>query len=129
MDVIRNVKKVIYILLGFIFMGLGMIGIVLPLLPTTPLLLLASFFFVKGSSKFEKWFKGTNVYKNHLEEFVKNRAMTRKQKLTILLFADFMIAIPFFLTDSNLVKVFLLLIVVYKYYYFITKIKTIKKLG
>ncbi|MBM6616473.1 YbaN family protein [Bacillus sp. RD4P76] len=110
-------------------MGLGMIGIVLPLLPTTPLLLLASFFFVKGSSKFEKWFKGTNVYKNHLEEFVKNRAMTRKQKLTILLFADFMIAIPFFLTDSNLVKVFLLLIVVYKYYYFITKIKTIKKLG
>lgn len=107
-------------------MGLGMVGIILPLLPTTPLLLLASFFFVKGSSKFEKWFKGTKVYQKHLEEFVKNRAMTRKQKLTILLFADVMIAIPFFLTDSIIVKIVLLIIVVYKYYYFIKKIKTIK---
>ncbi|KAA0544976.1 DUF454 domain-containing protein [Bacillus sp. BGMRC 2118] len=122
----HKIQKVIYIILGFIFMGLGMIGIVLPLLPTTPLLLLASFFFMKGSSKFEKWFKGTTVYKKHLEEFVKNRSMTKKQKLTILIFADIMIAIPFFLTDSIIVKAVLLLIVIYKYYYFITKIKTIR---
>jgi uncharacterized protein len=103
-----------------------LLGIFLPVLPTTPLLLLASFCFVKGSERFEIWFKGTSIYKRHLESFVTQRAMTLKQKMTILLFADFMIAIPFFILDSLLLKATLLLIVIYKYYYFFTKIKTIQ---
>ncbi|MGM7724212.1 DUF454 family protein [Metabacillus sp. Hm71] len=120
-----KIVKSLYIFLGFFFFGLGLLGIILPLLPTTPFLLLASFFFVKGSEKFEIWFKGTDVYKNHLEGFVKNKAMTLKQKLTILIFADCMIAIPFILVDSILIRVILLIIVGYKYYYFIWKIKTV----
>lgn len=102
-----------------------MLGIILPLLPTTPLLLLASFCFVKGSERFERWFKGTSIYKRHLESFIRERAMTLKQKWTILLFADVMIAITFFMVDISLVRVVLLLIVAYKYYYFFTKIKTV----
>ncbi|WP_338473147.1 YbaN family protein [Niallia sp. XMNu-256] len=113
-------------LLGFLCVGLGIIGIVLPILPTTPLFLLATFFFVKGSDKFDRWFKGTKLYKKYLEDFVRERAMTRKQKWTILLTADAMIAIPFFILDSNLVKILLILVVAYKYYYFMTKIKTIE---
>jgi uncharacterized membrane protein YbaN (DUF454 family) len=108
-------------------MGLGFIGVILPLLPTTPFLLLASVCFMRGSEKFDQWFKGTRLYKNHLEEFVKNRAMTLKQKMAILLFADGMIAIPFFLLESIFVKIALIVIVLIKYYYFIFKIKTIKK--
>ncbi|QCJ41306.1 DUF454 domain-containing protein [Bacillus sp. S3] len=118
--------KFIFIAFGFLALGLGILGIILPLLPTTPLLLLASFCFVKGSKRFELWFKGTTLYKRHLENFVKERAMTLQQKLTILLFADVMIAIPFFILDSYIVKGLLLLIVVYKYYYFIYKIKTVQ---
>ena len=113
-----------YIFFGFFFMGIGVIGIVLPLIPTTPLLLLASYCFVRGSPKFEAWFKGTSIYKKHLESFVKNRSMTRKQKIVILLLADLMIAIPFFMLENLLVKILLILIVAYKYYYFIYKIKT-----
>lgn len=116
----------ICLLFGFIFLGLGILGIILPLLPTTPFLLLSSFFFVRGSKKFEIWFKGTTIYKRHLEGFVKNRSMTLRQKVTILLFADFMILIPFILLDHVFVKVFLGLVVGYKYYYFIYKIKTVK---
>ncbi len=107
-------------------MGLGILGVILPLLPTTPLLLLASVCFVRGSEKFEIWFKGTKLYKRHLEEFVKNRAMTLKQKITILLTADCMIAIPFILLDNLIIRLVLICIVGYKYYYFIYKIKTIK---
>jgi uncharacterized protein len=107
-------------------MGLGILGIILPLLPTTPLLLLASVCFVRGSEKFEIWFKGTKLYKRHLEEFVKNRAMTLKQKITILLTADCMIAIPFILLDNLIIRLVLICIVGYKYYYFIYKIKTIR---
>ena len=108
-------------------LGLGVLGLILPVLPTTPLLLLASYCFVKGSERFERWFKGTKLYKRHLETFVKEKAMTLKQKLTILFFADAMIAIPFFILDSLMVKVLLVLIVFYKYYYFIFKIKTVRE--
>jgi uncharacterized protein len=117
--------KLLYIIIGFIALGLGVLGLLLPVLPTTPLLLLASYCFVKGSERFERWFKGTTIYKRHLETFVKERAMTLKQKLTILLFADVMIAIPFFLMDNFMVRLLLVFIVFYKYYYFIYKIKTV----
>ena len=120
-----KIVKFLYIIIGFIALGLGVLGLVLPVLPTTPLLLLASYCFVKGSKNLNIWFKGTKLYKRHLETFVKERSMTLKQKLTILLFADVMIAIPFFILDSFIVKVMLVLIVVYKYYYFIYKIKTV----
>lgn len=122
----KNIQKVICIALGFIFMGLGIIGIVLPLIPTTPFLLLASYFFVKGSRRFEVWFKGTGVYKKHLEGFVQNRSMTFRQKAILMVFSDVMILLPFFMTDKLIVKVILSLIIVYKYYYFIFKIKTVK---
>ncbi|QOR68781.1 YbaN family protein [Cytobacillus suaedae] len=123
----KKLVKFIYIVIGFIALGFGLIGIVLPVLPTTPLLLLASFCFVKGSERFELWFKGTAIYKRHLQSFVSEKAMTLKQKMTILLFADVMIAIPFFIVDNLLLKMTLILIVVYKYYYFFTKIKTIQR--
>jgi uncharacterized protein len=80
---------------------------------------------MKGSERFERWFKGTTLYKRHLESFVKERAMTLKQKWTILLFADVMIAISFFLLDNWMVRIMLILILLYKYYYFIYKIKTV----
>ncbi|WP_223882002.1 YbaN family protein [Niallia endozanthoxylica] len=112
-------------LAGFLSLGLGIIGIVLPLIPTTPLFLLAAFCFVKGSKKFDRWFKGTDMYKKYLEDFVRDKSMTRKQKWSISLFADVMIAIAFFLTDKIFVRIILLLVVAYKYYYFIYKIKTV----
>ncbi|WP_205439612.1 YbaN family protein [Peribacillus alkalitolerans] len=123
--IIQKIIKFIYILVGLISLVLGILGIGLPVLPTTPLFLLASFCFVKGSERFEKWFKGTSLYKKHLESFVKKRSMSIRQKLSILLFADAMIAIAFILMDSIVIRIALIFIVIYKYYYFFTKIKTL----
>lgn len=123
----KHFRKYFYILFGFFFIGLGIIGIILPLLPTTPFLLLASVCFVRGSKKFEVWFKGTKLYSKYLESYIISRAMTKVQKITILLTADCMIAIPFFLVDNMIIRIALLVIVGYKYYYFIFKIKTLPK--
>jgi len=123
---VERFKKLIFVIMGFIAFTCALIGVVLPILPTTPFLLLASFCFVRGSEKFDKWFKETKIYKKHLETFVKERAMTIKQKIAILLFADFMIAFPLIILKSVVMKIILILIILCKYYYFIFKIKTIK---
>lgn len=77
--------RAIYIILAFLFLGLGFLGVMLPILPTTPFLLLASFFFTRGSERFNKWFISTKIYKKYLEEFITTRAMTLKRKLCIIL--------------------------------------------
>jgi len=123
---VERFKKLIFVIVGFIAFACAVIGVVLPILPTTPFLLLASFCFVRGSEKFDKWFKETKIYKKHLETFVRERAMTLKQKLSILLFADIMIAFPLIILKSIPVKIILILVILCKYYYFIFKIKTIK---
>lgn len=121
----KRIKKFFYVTIGLIAFALGSIGVVLPVLPTTPFLLLASVCFVKGSDRFNNWFVNTKIYKKHLETFVKERAMTLKQKITILAFADTMIAIPFIIVDNLMMRITLILVVLFKLYYFIFRIKTI----
>ena len=123
----EKIKKYMYVTAGIISVVLGSIGVILPVLPTTPFLLLASFCFAKGSKRFENWFKSTKLYKKHLESFVNNRAMTLKQKWTLLLFADFMMMFPLIILDSLIVKGIIVIVIICKYYYFFTQIETIKE--
>lgn len=121
----NKVKKGIYICVGLVAFALGAIGVILPILPTTPFLLLASFCFAKGSERFHVWFINTNLYKKHLESFVKERAMTLKQKVVLLAFADTMMAIPLITVDVLFIRIILIALILFTLYYFIFKIKTI----
>ena len=122
----NSVKKLFYIIIGMIAFVLGAIGVVLPVLPTAPFILLASFCFVRGSEKFDIWLKGTKVYKKHLETFVEDKAMTLKQKISLVLFADCMMLIPFIMVNNIYMRISLILVASFKLYYFTFKIKTIK---
>lgn len=121
-----SLAKWVYVVLGFIALGLGMIGIILPILPTTPFLLLTGFCFIKGSERFDKWFKGTKIYKSHLEKIEKNKSMTLKTKICILVTADLMLLFPLILSDSVHLKIFIIILMIFKFYYFIFRIKTVK---
>ena len=118
-----RVIRMTYLLIAFVTLGLGLIGVALPIIPTTPFLLLASFFFMKGSARFDAWFRSTRIYKSQLEGFLQHRSMTIRQKVTLLLIADLMIAYPFITLDNLYVRISLILLVLCKYYYFIFKIK------
>lgn len=118
--------KIIYVILGFISMGLGIVGSFLPGLPTVPFLLLASFFFARGSERFHGWFTQTRIYKNYLEDFEKNRSMTLKAKIGLLCLSSTMIGFSIFLLKNNYLRLALILVVIFKYYYFIFRIKTLK---
>ena len=122
----NRIKKIIFVIVGFISLLLGIMGTVLPILPTVPFLLLTSYCFARGSNKFEVWFKSSKIYKKYLEDFILNKSMTLKQKIYISTFADIMIAFPLIILNNLYIKLFLIIVIIFKYYYFIFKIKTIK---
>ncbi len=117
--------KIIYMICGFICFGLGGLGVVLPILPTAPFLLAAAYFFAKSSKKLNDWFVSTKLYQNHLDSFVRERAMTLKTKISILSLASFMLAFPLIFSDNILVKIIIVLLYITKYYYFLFRIKTL----
>lgn len=122
----NKIRKIILIAVGLISLIAGIVGMILPILPTVPFLLLTSYCFAKGSQRFEERFKSSKIYVNYLESFERNKAMTLKQKISILAFADVMVAFPLIILNNIYIKIFLIIIVIIKYYYFIFKIKTIK---
>jgi len=78
------IKKLLFIILGFAFLSLGGVGTVLPMLPTTPFVLLAAICFGKSSERLHTWFLSTRFYRKNLESFVQQRGMLVKTKLSLL---------------------------------------------
>lgn len=125
-NIIKSPIKLLWLMIGIVSMVLGSIGVVLPVLPTTPFLLLASFCFAKGSDRFHKWFIGTKLYKKHLESFFTSRSMTLKTKLCILLPASAMLILAMLAMSNIYGRVFIVFLIIFKYIYFFTRIETVK---
>ena len=121
----KNPVGIVWLLNGFLAMGLGAVGVVLPVLPTTPFLLLASFCLAKGSARFHRWFTGTKLYKKHLESFVENRTMTLKTKFSLLIPASCMLLLAFLAMQNVYGRVFIIFLILFKYVYFFTRIRTV----
>ena len=76
--------KAIYIILGLLFLSIGAIGVILPMVPTTPFVVLAAICFAKSSQRLHTWFISTELYRKTIDGFVKNREMTIKAKVILL---------------------------------------------
>ena len=123
-----KIKKILYVILGCIGLGLGVVGAILPLLPAFPFLLLAAFCFAKSSEKLHRWFIGTKLYKNNLESFVKGKGMTRKVKIRIMVTVTVLMSIGFIMMHAILIgQIVLVCVWLFHIFYFIFGIKTIKQ--
>lgn len=119
--------NILLIGIGLLLVGVGMIGVLVPILPTTPFLILASVCFMRSSERFDKWLRGTKIYKDYAEDFINDRSMTLKRKIKILVIADLMLLFPLIRLDSIYLRLFIASIIVIKYIYFIFFIKTKKE--
>lgn len=90
-----KLKKILYIILGCIGLGLGAVGAVVPMLPAFPFLLLAAFCFARSSQKLHTWFINTRLYKENLESYVAGKGMTRKTKLRVMVTVTLLMSIGF----------------------------------
>ena len=88
-------KRVLWIVLGCIGVGLGAVGAVLPLLPAFPFLLLAAFSFAKSAERLHTWFVNTKLYQNNLESYVTHRAMTMRTKRRVMATVTLLMAFGF----------------------------------
>lgn len=96
-----NMKKILYIILGCVGVGLGAVGAVVPMLPAFPFLMLAAFSFARSSEKLDRWFKGTKLYKDNLEDFVAGRGMTWKTKIRIMVTVTVLMSIGFIMMGTK----------------------------
>jgi len=117
--------KALYLCIGIMFFGLGTIGAFFPVLPTTPFLLLASFFFSMSSERYNRWFHSTKLYQKFLKDFEETRSLTLKQKFSLLIPVTILLICVYRFTSIPYVKYFIFALIPIKYYYFIFKIKTI----
>ena len=79
-----NSKKIFWIVLGSISLGVGAIGAFIPLLPSFPFLLLAVYSYSKSSERLHNWFINTKIYKNNLESHLSGKGMTKAAKIRVM---------------------------------------------
>lgn len=120
----KKIGNTICVILGLLFFGIGALGAVLPILPTTPFLLAAAFCFAKGSERFHKWFVSTNLYRRYIEQAVKNKAMDRKSKRNMLLVLGIVFSIGLIFSPM-IAKIIILLVAAFHFYYFLFRVKTV----
>jgi len=77
-------KKILYIVLGSICVALGAVGIFVPLLPTTPFLLLAAYFYVRSSKELHSWLMNHKVFGTFIKNYVEKRAITKRMRIWVL---------------------------------------------
>lgn len=103
--------KTLCIVLGSISLGLGILGIFLPLLPTTPFLLLAAALYFKGSPRLYDWLLNHRHLGPYIRNFRENKAIPLRAKIiSLLLMWGTMLYCIFFLIPLLWVKILLALI-------------------
>lgn len=120
-------RKILYLILGCIGLGLGAVGAILPLLPAFPFLLLAAFCFAKSSEKLHLWFTGTKLYRNNLESYLKGQGMTWSTKIRIMITVTLLMTIGFLMMNEIMAgRIVLTLVWVFHILYFLFGVKTRK---
>ncbi len=122
-----KIVRFIFLIIGFISLGLGTVGIVLPILPTVPFYLLAAFCFVRGSNKFANWFLNSKLYKNHVGNFAKHRCMTWYGEIILLTFVSALLMTSLWFINKLAMTIVFDVLIACKYAYFVFRITPISK--
>lgn len=85
----KPLLKPLYIFLGFICLALSIVGAFLPILPTTPLALLAAYLFSKGSPRMHAWILKTPIAGPAIDEWNTYKVISVKSKITAVLLISF----------------------------------------
>jgi len=102
LSITRRLRKVLLSACGLLALVLGLVGVVLPLLPTTPFLLLAAFCFFHGSTRLHRWLESRPWIGEQLRLWHEQRAVSKSVKLAALIYLWLAIGITvsFFVAET-----------------------------
>jgi len=107
-----RIKRLILKTAGAVCVGLAVAGIFLPLLPTTPLLLLAAACFTRSSPRLERWLMDHRVLGRYIRDYRQGRGMPLRAKVTALLVLWGTIGVSAWLLTELWIRLLLLAVVV-----------------
>jgi len=103
--VLNKLKRPLWITGGTLCVGLGIFGIVIPLLPTTPFLLLAAICYIRGSKRLYTALMHNRVFGSYLRNYLEGRSMSLKNKIwTLCLLWAVILSSAILVTDSLAVR-------------------------
>jgi uncharacterized membrane protein YbaN (DUF454 family) len=117
-----TLSKILFMIGGFLLLALGVIGIVLPVLPTTPFLLAASFCFMKSSDRLHHWIMNHKYFGPRINR-IREAGLTKKEKISIYVLVFAMLLPVIILTPFLHLRITLIALLAIKAFVFI-KIKT-----
>lgn len=101
-------KRTLYIGLGILCVVVGAIGIFIPVIPTTPLLLLAAYFFLRSSKKLYDWVINHPIFGHYIYAYMKFKAVSLKSKIAAWVMLWLGLGISIFLLSNIWLRVLLL---------------------
>ena len=109
----NKILKFILLLIGLISLGLGILGIFVPLLPTTPFLLLSTALFMRSSNKLHSWLWNHKYLGKYLQNYLLHKTISKRTKLSsLILLWITIISTVIFVIEILLIKIALLLIAI-----------------
>ena len=102
-----KIKKNIYIFLGLLFLLLGFIGLLLPIVPTTPFILVSVWFFARSSKKLENWLVNHKIFGKSIRDWKEKGAISSKAKLSAIPLIIFSFSATIYLNQLFYLDLFL----------------------
>lgn len=106
-----TLRKILFILLGTLALGLGVLGIFIPGLPTTPFLLLAATLYLKSSERLYRWLVSHPIIGSYIVDYKEAKGMSLRQKISAISIMWFMLilSVTCFL-ESDSIKIGVILV-------------------
>ena len=108
----RPIVRWTLLLAGTVFVGIGILGIFLPLLPTTVFFLMAAWCYARSSRKFYDWLHHNKYFGKYLENYREGKGITRSSKISTIIILWGGILYSIFVTHSLILQLILLAIAI-----------------
>jgi len=107
-----ELKRFLLIAIGTICLAIGVIGIFIPILPTTPFLLLAAACYLRSSQRFHSWLMNNRIFGSYIRNYTEGRGIPIKVKLFTIALLWVTIGISIWVVANLVVTVVLLCVAV-----------------
>ena len=125
----NKLVRLLFVFIGSIFVGLAVIGIFLPGLPTTPFLILAAYFYIRSSNKLYNWLINNKILGVYIRGYLSGKGMPLRAKIIslILMWVFGTFAVLFGIPDSLFFVKIIVFIILLIGTIFLLRVKTFKK--